>query len=41
VAEHQAVLVALERGDVDAAVDGLVRHWLGGIEVVARWLKTT
>ena len=39
IAEHDAIADAIERGRVGEAAEVLVRHWQGGVEVVAQWLQ--
>jgi DNA-binding GntR family transcriptional regulator len=37
-AQHDEMIGAIERGDLDAAASALTRHWNDGIEVVVKWL---
>lgn len=37
--EHDEIIEALRRGATDAAAEALTRHWEGGTEVVALWLR--
>ncbi|MBK7670035.1 MAG: GntR family transcriptional regulator [bacterium] len=39
VAEHAAIVEAIDRGETNTAIDLLAAHWANGSEVVARWLS--
>lgn len=38
-ADHDAIIEAIERGDLETAASLLSLHWEQGVEVVAAWLK--
>jgi len=38
-AEHEAIIDAIERDDLQGAAELLRAHWHGGIEVVGQWLR--
>lgn len=39
VAQHEAIITAIEDGRISDAADLLVQHWNDGIEVVVEWLE--
>jgi DNA-binding GntR family transcriptional regulator len=39
VAEHESIIVAIERENIEQAAQRLEQHWHDGIEVVAKWFQ--